>query len=519
MRSGLWMVWLVCLGACAAVPGGGEARSEATAGAAGQAGADAAEGPNILFVFADDWGYHASLFETPGLATPHFDRVAERGVRFDRAFVDVPTCTPIRGAVLTGQHAWRLGPGASLWGTLPAELPVYPDLLEEAGYFVGYSGKGWGPGNVEAGGRERNPAGPAFEDFAAFLEQRPEGQPFMFNFFTHHPHRSHWEESLREQEGIDPAEVEVPPYLPDAEAVRGDIADYYAEVQRFDRELGDLLALLEEAGELEQTMIAVTSDHGWAFPRAKSTLYDAGTRVPMAIWWPGRMGEERGGRVVTDLVLLSDLAPTFLEAAGVGQPEQMTGRSLMDILLSDRQGRVSGHRSFVLLAKEGHHRLCRLDEEGQISNHGYPTRAIRTEDYLYIRNYEPDRWPLGSPYVSSSQWIFSDAMDTPTKRYMIEQAMDAEVNPLFLQAFDKRPAEELYDVQADPYQLHNLADDAEHEALRKHLAGMLDEELRALEDPRAFGEGQAFDEYPYYVDYGAEIVDPPASVKEALGLD
>ena len=466
------------------------------------------ERPNILFAFADDWGAHAGAYGTKGLDTPTFDRVAEEGVLFEHAFAAAPSCTPSRGAVLTGQHIWRLGPGANLHATLPAALPIYPERLEEAGYFVGRTGKGWGPGDIAPGGRTERPAGPAFDRFASFMEARPEDAPFVFWFGTSDPHRD-YADSLRQAMQIDPAAVTVPPYLPDAPAVRRDIANYYAEVQRFDREVGAVLEQVEQAGELDNTIVAISGDHGWPFPRGKSHLYDAGSRVPLVIRWPdGAVG----GRVVSDFVSLIDLAPTFLEAAGLEPPAQMQGRSLLKLLRAERASRVEAHRSHVILAKERHHGLSRPDSAG------YPTRAIRTEQFLYIRNIEPGRWPAGSPRVSSSQWIFSDTDDGPTKRWMIDHADDPTVRPLFLLAFGKRPAEELYDLRTDPHQMHNVADDPDYAMVRDHLARTLEQELRALEDPRMLGGAERFDDYPYYTGYGMEAVEPPISVRRALNL-
>lgn len=471
-----------------------------------------ADRPNILFAFADDWGLHAGAYGTQSVRTPTFDHVAEQGVRFDRAFVAAPSCTAARGSVLTGQFPWRLGPGANLHSTLPAELAVYPDLLEEAGYFVGHARKGWGPGDVDASERERNPAGPGFADFQAFLDDRPDDAPFCFWFGSQDPHRP-YDDDLRNAEQIDPAAVQVPRELPDVEAVRQDIAAYYAEVQRFDREVGQLIDTLDEIGELENTVIVISSDHGWPFPRGKSNLYDAGTHVPLAIVWPQQMADGPGGRVVTDFIQLSDLAPTFLEAAGVEPPAGMTGRSLLPILSSGREGRVQAHRSYALLAKERHHGQARADGSG------YPMRGIRTEDYLYIRNYKPNRWPQGDPDVSSSQGIFSDTDAGASKQYLIDHANDPQVLPLFRLTFDKRPAEELYDLREDPHQLDNVADEPAYEAIRDHLSGILMQELAATEDPRITGGGEAFDTYPYRVGYGSEAATPPAAVRKALSLD
>ncbi|MFN7939559.1 MAG: sulfatase-like hydrolase/transferase, partial [Bryobacteraceae bacterium] len=169
--------------------------------------------PNILFAFADDWGMP---WTAPAgdrvVKTPAFDRIAEKGVLFTNAFVSAPSCTPSRAAILTGQYHWRLRSGANLGGDLPSEFAVYPDLLEAAGYHVGLTGKGWGPGNEKGGGRNRNPAGPQYSDFAAFLKARPEGSPFCYWFGSHDPHRPYpWETGVKS--GMRLEDVRVPPYL------------------------------------------------------------------------------------------------------------------------------------------------------------------------------------------------------------------------------------------------------------------------------------------------------------------
>jgi len=192
--------------------------------------------PNILLAIADDWGYpHASCYGDPVVKTPTFDRMAREGVLFTNAFVSSPSCTPSRGALLAGQHFWRLREGADLWVTLPADIPTYPDLLEKAGYFVGHTRKGWGPGKL--GDRTRNPAGPQFNDFEQFLAQRPKDKPFCFWFGSIDPHRP-YEPGSGKGSGIDLGKIKLPAALPDAEETRSDVADYYFEVQRFDREAG-----------------------------------------------------------------------------------------------------------------------------------------------------------------------------------------------------------------------------------------------------------------------------------------
>jgi len=466
--------------------------------------------PNILFAFADDWGVHAGAYGTKGIETPTFDRMAREGILFRNAFVAAPSCTPSRGAVLTGQHIWRLGPGANLHSTLPAELPVYPHLLKKrAGYFVGHTRKGWGPGNYRRGGRTKPPSGPPFISFVSFLEKRPEDQPFCFWFGSSDPHRG-YSASLRKKMGVDPDDVTVPPYLPDRPVVRRDIANYYAEVQRFDREVGRLLGRLRDIGELRNTIVVISGDHGWPFPRGKSNLYDAGTHVPLVVHWPNGLS---GERTVTDFVSLTDLAPTFLEAAGVNPPDDMTGNSLMPILTAAEEGRVQSARDAVITAKERHHGRCRK------GNVGYPSRALRTDDFLYIRNDKPNRWPAGSPYFSSSQKTFSDTDDGPSKRFMIEHANQPGIQSKFKLAFGKRPREELYDLSEDPHQIKNVAGRDGYQEVLNRLSSRLENRLKAMDDPRETDRTPEFDEYPYYTGYGKKTVEPAEAVLEALELD
>lgn len=466
-----------------------------------QSGRKVKKRPNILFCLADDWSWpHVSIAGDKVVKTPIFDRVAREGVLFENAFVSSPSCTPSRGAILTGQWHWRLEEGGNLWSTLQTKFPVYPDLLEEVGYHVGYTRKGWGPGRDAPGGRKRNPAGPRYKNFRQFLNARLEGKPFCFWFGSTDPHRDYkWQAGVKS--GMKLEDVEVPAYFPDSEEVRTDICDYYWEVQRFDTEVGELLKMLEEKGELDNTLVVISGDNGMPFPRCKSNLYDSGTHVPLAVCWPAAVP---GGRVVEDFISLSDLAPTFLDAAGLKPPEQMTARSFMDILKSNRSGRVDRKRSHVLTGKERHV----PGQEHDMS--GYPMRAIRTHDYLYIRNFKPDRWPSGYPagYAEpveidvskprGTKFGFVDTDGSPTKSYIIKQRDDPTVAKMFELSFSKRSAEELYDLKKDPEQVNNVAGQSEYTEIQKKLAAALMAELKATQDPRVLGKGDIFDKYPYY---------------------
>lgn len=435
---------------------------------------------NVLFAIADDWGWpHAGVLGDSAARTPTFDRLAASGVLFDSAFVSSPSCTPSRNAILTGQHFFRLGEGANLWSTLGPSHDVYPLMLEDAGYHVGHWRKAWGPGNWKALGRERNPAGKRYKSFEAFLEARPADAPFCFWLGASDPHRPYVRASGAAN-GIDPADVDVPPPYPDVPIIRGDIADYLAEVERFDADVGRALALLEERGELDRTVIVMTGDHGWPFPRGKTNLYDLGSRVPLVVRWPGRAAE---GRVEERIVSLVDLAPTFLEACGLAVPEAMTGSSLAPLLGGDAEG----WRSAVVLGRE-RHTVAQRDHTG-----GYPMRALRTDRWLYVRNLEPEGWPAG--WEAPGKRPFRDCDNGPTKSYLLEHR--AEHPEAFELCFGKRPAEELFDLAADRYQVTNLAADPRHAETLAALRARLDERLRELEDPRVVGGAEVFTESQY----------------------
>lgn len=452
--------------------------------------------PNILYALADDWMWpHASIRGDKVVRTPTFDRVSREGVTFTNAFVSAPSCSPSRAAMLTGQWHWRLEEGANLNVTLPAKFPVYPDLLEAAGYHIGFTRKGWGPGNDTAGGRTRNPAGPRFKDFDSFLAARPSGKPFCFWFGSTDPHRRYeWESGVKS--GMKLEDVTVPPYLPDCETVRKDICDYYWKVQRYDRETGELLALLQKRGELDQTIVVMAGDNGWPFPRCKANVYEFGTHTPLAVRWPEKV---KPGREVDDFVSHADLAPTFLEAAGLTPPREMTARSLLNTLTSGKAGHVDARRTHALTGME-RHVPCRGEIRG-----GYPMRAIRTREFHYIRNFLPDRWPAGDPGtepyryedVAQNTFIgFADIDASPTKAYMLLHRDDPKVQPLYHLAFEKRPERELYDLRKDPWQMRNVAADAAYAQTLKRLDAQLTAELKATGDPRIEGRGDVFDHYP-----------------------
>ncbi len=437
-----------------------------------------APAPNIVVIMGDDWSWpHASILGDKTVKTPNFDRIAREGVLFENAFVSSPSCTPSRFAVATGQYHWRLGEGVNLGGSLAQDVAVYPDLLAGVGYRTGFCRKGAGPSQHTYRGTD--PFGGRFKNFAEFFDKRKDNHPFCFWYGAGEPHRPYdWQASLRSD--LDLESIEVPPYLPDNETTRTDLGDYYLTVQQLDHFAGEILNKLEKAGELENTIIVMTGDNGMPFPRAKATLFDSGTRVPLAIRWGAKV---KGSREITDFVNLTDLAPTFLEATGLPVPDTMTGRSLLSTLTSEQSGQVEEHRTYVLTGMERH-------------VYPYPSRAIRTRDFLYIRNFAPEQWPPGkakgdepvfdftkTPWPTQSG-AFSHNIDPgPTKQWM-----RLNESPQNAQAFGRKPAEELYDLKIDPHQLTNLLATAEFrisiELKRKELATRLVDELRASHDPR-----------------------------------
>lgn len=509
-------------------------------------GVNAAEKkPNILFVFADDWGRCAGAYakvEGPGgfndvARTPNFDRVAKEGVLFKRAYVSAPSCTPCRSALLSGQHFWKAGRASILQGAVwDGSLPSFPLLLREGGYHIGETYKVWSPGRPvdapfdaprhsyeKAGGRfnqfsesvtkmvaagkpleaaKQELFGEVDRNFAAFLADRKEGQPFLYWFGPTNVHRKWQKGSGKALWGLEPDSLKgkMPAFLPDVPEVREDFADYLGEVQAFDAALGLLMAKLEAIGELENTLIVVSGDHGPpGFPHGKCNLYDFGTGVSLAIRGPGT----KGGRVVDDFTSLTDLAPTFLELAGVSRPESMTGRSLVPILASDRSGQIDPARDAVFTGRERHVESARADYIP------YPQRAVRVGDFLYIINFRPDRFPLGDHYgldfgtPPTAAQITEDTRATipdedagPTKAWLVGARNDPKWRDFFEHVYGRRPREELYDLRKDPFEMSNVATDPAYAATRVELEERLLKELRRTGDPRLQDDGKFFETPP-----------------------
>ena len=467
----------------------------ALAGGSAQLLAQGARRPNILLVIADDWGHgHAGAYGCKWVNTPNFDRVAREGVLFTNAFTSNPKCSPCRATILTGRNTWQLKEAINHYSIFPNEFAVYPDLLEKAGYFVGLTGKGWGPGDFASTGWKRNPAGPLFAKYTAtpptsgiapldyarnfedFLSQKPKDKPFCFWLGGHEPHRP-YEEGSGLRAGKKLADVTVPKYYPDNRIIRSDLLDYAVEVEWFDQHLGRALAALEKSGELDHTLIVVTSDHGMPFPRVKGQIYEHGFHIPMAVRWGARI---RPGRVIDDFINTRDLAPTFLQAAGLEPAGTMTGKSFLDVLQSGKSGKVDESRNLMLIGKERH-------DIGRPNDWGYPVRAIRTPEFLYIRNYEPDRWPAGDPETG-----YRNVDDGPTKTFLI-----SHFDEYYRMSFGKRPAEAMYLVNQDPDCIKDVSREPQYAQVKRQLREKMEEMLRGEGDPRMLGRADFFDTIQY----------------------
>jgi arylsulfatase A-like enzyme len=339
-------------------------------------------------------------------------------------------------------------------------------------------------------------------NFDAFLADRKPGQPFCYWFGPTEVHRKWTKGSGKALWGIDPDSLQgkMPPFLPDVPEVREDLADYFGEIQSFDAAIGILLEKLAAIGELDNTLVVVSGDHGApGFPHGKCNLYDFGSSVPLAIRGAGTIG----GRVVDDLITLPDLAPTFLELGGVNVPDSMTGRSLRALLASTKTGQVDPARDAVFIGRERHVENARADYAP------YPQRAIRTLDYLYIVNFRPDRWPLGDPYrldgdnppsvvelTEETRSTLPDEDAGPTKAWLVGMRDDPKWKSHFDWVYGKRPREELYDLRTDPHQTNNVAGDPIYAQTRAELEKQLMEELHRTGDPRLIDDGKFFETPP-----------------------
>ncbi len=470
--------------------------------------ADKSARPNILFCIADDASYpYLSAYGCKWVKTPGFDRVAHEGILFNHAYTPNAKCSPSRSSILTGRNSWQLEAAANHTPFFPEKFKTYPEALSQHGYFVGKTGKGWGPGVPGMiDGKPRNLAGQPFDkfkttppttgiapvdyakNFEAFLTAKPDGQPWCFWYGGMEPHRPYEYGSGVAKGGKKLSDIdEVPALWPDNETIRNDLLDYAYEVEYFDQHLVKMLALLEQRGELENTIVIVTADNGMPFPRIKGQEYELSNHLPLAIMW--KKGIQGTGRIVEDYVSFIDFAPTFAQAAGMNWADSgmaaTPGRSLFDIFGSKKSGMVNPQRDHVLIGKERH-------DVGRPNDEGYPIRGIIKNGMLYLHNFETTRWPAGNPETG-----YLNCDGSPTKTEVLKLRTDTVQQKYWLWSFGKREADELFQVEKDRNCLSNLADTTEFRQQEAVLREQLFKELKEQQDPRMFGQGHVFDEYPY----------------------
>jgi len=457
--------------------------------------------PNILFCIADDASMKSfGAYGCDWIKTPAVDRLAREGAVFTNAYNCNPKCAPARACLVTGKYSWQLKEACNHWPHFPSEFEFYPHLLLDSGYHVGFTGKGWGPGTYDT---EDNPAGPVYNkirlkapynginstDYAAnfevFLDENIEGKPFCFWLGAFEPHRKYELDSWK-KEGKKLEDAKLPEFYPDNDTIRGDLQDYAIEVEWYDTHIGRAIQALEERGLLKNTLILITSDHGMPFPRVKGQIYEEGFHVPLVAYWKGFI---KPGREISDFVSFPDVAPTIMEAAGFKPHQQMTGKSFLPLLISEKSGRVDERRDHVLLGKERHD-TGRANEDG--IDLGYPVRALRNDKFLYVRNFKPERWPVGNP-----EYNYRNCDNSPTKSYLTNLKPGDDTYRFFEMSFGKRPEEELYNIQNDPDCMVNLAEVSEYAEIKGQLRKRMEEELTLQGDPRILGNGDIFDGYPY----------------------
>ena len=407
---------------------------------------DASPLPNILVFLADDVSWKDfGCYGNDAIRTPNIDALAEQGLRFTHAFLTTSSCSPTRISVLTGKYPHATG-AEDLHMPLPAEERIVPSYLREHGYFTGHMRKThYGPNGMKQFDWYSKQL-----DFAAFLDECGDRPFFMWVGFSdaHRPYNKGAFEPPH-----DPAKVKVPPYLADTPATRADLADYYDEIARMDGNIGRMMDELEKRGRHENTLTVFFADNGMPFPRAKGTAYDSGIGTPLVMSWPNKI---RAGLLHKDLASVIDLAPTFLAAAGIDTPADMQGRSLMPLLQDpSRQG-----RQYVFAERNWHN----CDEH---------MRAVRSKKYKLIRNAYLEK-PYGNP---------ADCSRCPSWHSLLQLKEKNESSAAQLGMFRMpRPLLELYDVERDPDELKNLANDPKYAEVVAELESRLEQWIEETGD-------------------------------------
>jgi len=434
------------------------------------AAADSPRGPrNIVLMIGDDHGRDAGCYGHPVIKTPGMDRLAREGTRFTNAFAAVSSCSPSRSTLYTGtyNHAngmYGLAHAVHNFHSFP-KMESVATALVRAGYRTAVLGKlHVGPEKVYPFEQLPCPGGPRnvirmAEEAGKFMADVGE-KPFMLVVGFTDSHRDgkgfahHTTYPGVNEVRYDPARVVVPPFLPDTPAVRAELAEYCQSVSRLDQGVGAVLDAIAKAGRKNDTLVIYLSDNGMPFPGAKTTLYDPGIHLPLLVSCPTQ--SVRGG-VCNAMVSWVDVAPTILDWAGVEQPESMAGRSFLGIL--DQENPAGWDRVF---ASHTFHEVTMY----------YPVRMVRTRRYKYLLNLAHQlEFPIAADLYNSRTW--QNVLDRGQTRLGCRT----------VEAFLRRPREELYDLQADPDETRNLAGDPAHAETLAELRRQLRDWQQRTNDP------------------------------------
>jgi N-sulfoglucosamine sulfohydrolase len=401
------------------------------------ASSSAADRPNILWISLEDISADLGCYGDTYAVTPNIDSLAKEGCRFTRAFTHAGVCAPSRSGIITGMHPTTIGTHyMRCKGVPPPHVKCFTEYLRAAGYYCTNDSKTDYNFDVPLTAWDDNRSG-------AHWRNRPTKEtPFfaVINLTTTHESQIRLPEaqlqqrrdSLAPHELHDPAKAPLPPYYPDTPVVRRDMANYYDNLTWTDRRVGQILKDLEKDGLAESTIVFCWGDHGRGLPRHKRWIYDSGIRVPLIVRWPGKV---EPGSVRDDLVCFLDLAPTMLSLAGSERPNHFQGQ----VFLGDER---ASEREYVYAARD------RMDETLDI------IRAVRDKRFKYIRNYRPDL-PYAQPIT------YMDEMPT-IKEWRRLAAEDKLEGPQKIFFRPTKPVEELYDTDADPHEIHNLAGDLKY---------------------------------------------------------
>lgn len=417
--------------------------------------APVARPPNILWISCEDTSPDLGCYGDAYAHTPNLDRLAAQGCRFTRAFTVAGVCAPSRSAIITGMYPTSIGTHhMRCKGVPPPYVKCFPEYLRAAGYFCTNNSKtdynfdapltAWDENGPRAHWRNRRPGQPFFAVFNITVthESQIRAPDEQFRRVT---------AALSAGQRHDPARAVLPPYYPDTPVVRRDWARYYDLVTAMDQRAGELLRELDEAGLAEGTVVFFWSDHGRGLPRAKRWLYDSGIHVPLIVRWPGRI---EPGAVDGRLVSFVDLAPTVLSIAGVPIPEHMQGIPFL--------GPAAKPREYVFAARD------RMDETYDI------IRAVRDAGYKYLRNFRP-----GRPYAQYIDYMEKMPTMQEMRRFNKEGRL---VGPQRLFFLPEKPPEELYDTDADPHEVRNLAGLPEHQRTLERMRAALDRWMKETGD-------------------------------------